>query len=94
MHNYGSLYTLDSAARTSIAINDTLIKEALARSGLPAKRAADEDGLRLLIGLANRNAAQDLRGKIRWVGNLDAMGGGRHAVLPAEAWKTDEDEPE
>ena len=62
--------------RTNIVIDDALMKEALARTGLPTKKAAVEEGLRLLINLANQKAVLDLAGA-GWHGDLDAMREGR-----------------
>jgi Arc/MetJ family transcription regulator len=59
--------------RTNIDIDDTLMDEALRRSGAATKRAAVEEGLRLLIQTRRQGAIRKLRGKIRWEGNLDDM---------------------
>jgi Arc/MetJ family transcription regulator len=77
--------------RTNIVIDDVLMKEALARTGLPTKRAAVEKGLRLLISLANQQAVRDLAGKIRWVGDLDAMRENRTGDAKDDAWAIDDD---
>jgi Arc/MetJ family transcription regulator len=80
--------------RTNIVIDDALMKEALARTGLPSKKAAVEEGLRLLISLANQKAVRDLRGKIRWVGDLDAMRENRTENTTDDAWAIDDDAEE
>jgi Arc/MetJ family transcription regulator len=77
--------------RTNIVIDDALMKEALARTGLPTKKAAVEEGLRLLINLANQKAVRDLRGKIRWVGDLNAMRENRTEDAKDDACAIDED---
>jgi Arc/MetJ family transcription regulator len=77
--------------RTNIVIDDALMKEALARTGLPTKKAAVEEGLRLLINLANQKAVRDLRGKIRWVGDLNAMRENRTEDTKDDAWAIDDD---
>jgi Arc/MetJ family transcription regulator len=59
--------------RTNIDIEDELMTEALRRSGLPTKRAAVEEGLRLLIQTRRQGGIRRLRGKVRWEGDLDAM---------------------
>jgi Arc/MetJ family transcription regulator len=63
--------------RTNIDIDDQLMDEALRRSGLPTKRAAVEEGLRLLIQTKRQSGIRRLRGKVRWQGDLDAMRTGR-----------------
>jgi Arc/MetJ family transcription regulator len=82
--------------RTNINIDDALMAEVLERTGLPTKKAAVEEGLRLLIQMAKQKAVLDLRGKIRWVGDLDAMREGRpHDDSKPDAWAAnDEDEDE
>ena len=57
--------------RTNIDIDDDLMAEALRRSGAPTKRAAVEEGLRLLIQTRRQAGLRRLRGKVRWEGDLD-----------------------
>jgi Arc/MetJ family transcription regulator len=59
--------------RTNIDIDDELMDEAMRRSGLPTKRAAVEEGLRLLIQTRRQTGIRRLRGKVRWDGDLDSM---------------------
>jgi Arc/MetJ family transcription regulator len=58
--------------RTNIDIDDQLMAEALRRSGAPTKRAAVEEGLRLLIKTRRQAGIRKLRGKVKWEGDLDA----------------------
>lgn len=57
--------------RTNIDIDDELMEEALKRSGAPTKRAAVEEGLRLLIQTRRQAGIRRLRGKIHWEGNVN-----------------------
>jgi Arc/MetJ family transcription regulator len=70
-------YALEaSQMRTNIVIDDSLMSEALKRTGLKTKKEAVEQGLRLLV---KRNKQQDLRklrGKLNWEGDLNEMRGG------------------
>jgi Arc/MetJ family transcription regulator len=59
--------------RTNIEIDDELMDEAMRRSGMPTKRAAVEEGLRLLIQTRRQSGLRKLRGKVRWEGDLDAL---------------------
>ena len=59
--------------RTNIDIDDELMAEALRRSGLPTKRAAVEEALRLLVQTRRQGGLRKLRGKVKWEGDLDAM---------------------
>ena len=67
------------AMRTNIEIDDTLMTEALAVSGLATKRAVVEAGLRLLVKLGRQAEVKQLFGKVRWQGDLDESRGGRPA---------------
>lgn len=58
--------------RTNIDIDDELMAEALRRSGAQTKRAAVEEGLRLLIKTRRQGGIRKLRGKVKWEGDLDA----------------------
>jgi Arc/MetJ family transcription regulator len=63
--------------RTNIEIDDVLIAKAMKESGARTKKAAVEEGLRLLIRLAGqRRAVKDMMG-LGWEGNLDASREGR-----------------
>ena len=59
--------------RTNIIIDDELMAEAMKLSGLKTKKAAVENGLRLLIKIKNQEKGKSLRGKLVWDGDLDAM---------------------
>jgi Arc/MetJ family transcription regulator len=63
--------------RTNIEIEDDLMDEALKRSGLPTKRAAVEEGLRLLIQVKRQAGIRRLRGKVHWEGDLEAIRSGQ-----------------
>jgi Arc/MetJ family transcription regulator len=59
--------------RTNIVIDDNLMDQAIQLSGLETKRAVVEEALRLLIQTKNQNKFKNLRGKLRWEGNLEHM---------------------
>ena len=63
--------------RTNIVIDDKLIQQALKATGLKTKRAVVEAGLKLLIQVKAQAGIRNLRGKIKWEGNLDDMRAGR-----------------
>jgi len=56
--------------RTNIDIDDRLMRQAMRSSRSPTKRAAVEEGLRLLIQTRAQASIRRLRGKIRWNGDL------------------------
>jgi Arc/MetJ family transcription regulator len=65
--------------RTNIDIDDRLMRQAMRSSGARTKRAAVEEGLRLLIQTRSQKSVRRLRGKVTWQGDLDASRPGRVA---------------
>ncbi|MGN6085854.1 type II toxin-antitoxin system VapB family antitoxin [Trinickia sp.] len=59
--------------RTNIDIDDRLMSDALAASGLKTKREVVELGLQKIIQLKRQEELRRLRGKIDWQGDLDEM---------------------
>ena len=59
--------------RTSIVIDDDLMRSAMRATGLKTKKAVVEEGLKLLVRLKRQQAIRRWRGKLRWEGDLDAM---------------------
>ena len=58
---------------TNIAIDNELMKKAMEATNLRTKRAVVEAGLRLLIEVQAQSDIRRLRGKVKWLGDLDAM---------------------
>ncbi len=63
--------------RTNIDIDDDLMRAAMRASGASTKRAAVEQGLRMLIEVRGQRAVRRLRGKVKWSGDLNASRLGR-----------------
>ena len=63
--------------RTNIDIDDELMRQAMRSSGAPTKRAAVEEGLRLLIQTKGQVGIRRLRGKVKWRGDLETSRAGR-----------------
>lgn len=59
--------------RTNIVIDDQLMDQAINLSGLGTKKAVVEQALKLYIQLLQQAALRELRGKLRWEGDLDQM---------------------
>jgi Arc/MetJ family transcription regulator len=57
--------------RTNIDIDDGLMRQAMRTSGARTKRAAVEEGLRLLIRTRGQRTIRRLRGKVAWDGDLE-----------------------
>lgn len=63
--------------RTNIEIDDDLMREAMGATGATTKRAVVEQGLRMLIHVRGQRAIRQLRGKVKWTGDLHASRLGR-----------------
>ncbi len=59
--------------RTNIVIDDQLMQDTLRVTGLHTKREAVELGLQTLLRLRKQVGIRQLRGKLDWQGDLDAM---------------------
>ena len=59
--------------RTTILIDDKLMREALRVTGLKTKREAVDLGLRTLLRLRAQTDIRRLRGKLDWRGDLAAL---------------------
>jgi Arc/MetJ family transcription regulator len=69
------------ARRTNIEIDEALMREALAATGLRTKRAVVEAGLRALVERANRKRVAEMFGKLPgWEGDLDVLRGRKPAA--------------
>lgn len=59
--------------RTNIVIDDELMEEALKISQLKTKKAAVEEGLKLLVQRKKQENIKNLRGKLKWKGDLEQI---------------------
>jgi Arc/MetJ family transcription regulator len=57
--------------RTNIEINDELLARAQRIAGTTTKRATVDYALRELVRRKRRRSATELRGTVRWIGDLD-----------------------
>ena len=73
------------AMRTTIEIDDALMRKAMRLSGLTTKKAVVEAALLLLIQTHSQTDIRQLRGKVKWKGNLNVSRRGR---TPARKSKT------
>lgn len=62
--------------RTNIVIDDKLMSDALKVTGFRTKKEAVEEGLKLLIQRNQQQSIRELRGKLKWEGDLNEMRGG------------------
>ncbi|PZO57995.1 MAG: DUF2191 domain-containing protein [Phormidesmis priestleyi] len=61
--------------RTNIVIDDSLIAEALALTGLKTKREAVELALKTLVELRRQKNIRQFRGQLKWEGDLNELRG-------------------
>ncbi len=59
--------------RTNVVIDDDLMRSALEVSGKKTKKDAIEAGLKLLVRFSRQARTRELRGKLKWTGDLDDM---------------------
>lgn len=59
--------------RTNIVIDDELMERALRLTGLKTKREVVELALQTLLRLRQQEQVKQLRGKLNWQGDLEAM---------------------
>jgi Arc/MetJ family transcription regulator len=68
---------MEGAVRTNIDIDDTLIADAMAATGLKTKKAVVEEALRRLIRMTQEERTLALFGTVDWQGNLEQSRLGR-----------------
>tara|TARA_R110000787_G_scaffold81943_3_gene177473 strand:+ start:314 stop:508 length:195 start_codon:yes stop_codon:yes gene_type:complete len=59
--------------RTNIVIDDQLMADAIQATGLHTKKEVVEEGLRALKKRRKQAEIRDLRGKLKWEGDLEDM---------------------
>ena len=67
---YRTIYT---PMRTNIVIDEQLMQDVLRVTGLKTKREAVELALRALLRLRQQGRIRELRGRLDWQGDLEAM---------------------
>jgi len=66
--------------RTNIVLDENLVSRARKLTGLKTKRAIVDEALHVLIRLHEQKSVRNLRGKLKWEGDLDEMREGRFVV--------------
>lgn len=67
--------------RTNVVIDDDLMESALKVSGLKTKKAAIEEGLKLLVQIKRQKEIRRFRGRLKW---SSALGGYHNQESGAE----------
>jgi Arc/MetJ family transcription regulator len=70
-----SIYAHRCFMRTNIVIDDELMASAFKATGLTTKKDVVEQGLKLLVKRKKQQGIRNLRGKVKWSGDLDEMRG-------------------
>lgn len=60
-------------SRTSVLLDDEIIRKAMQLTGARSKSEVIDEALRALIRLRKQKRIWDLFGTVEWEGNLDAM---------------------
>ena len=68
--------------RTNIVLDEDLIERAQKLTGIKTKREVVQEALRTLILLREQAGVRQLRGKLKWEGNLDEQ---RQSRLPEQS---------
>jgi Arc/MetJ family transcription regulator len=63
--------------RTTIDIDDALMRKAIRLSGLTTKKAVVEAALRLLVETHAQQSIRRLKGRVQWEGNINVSRRGR-----------------
>ncbi|GAA0879873.1 type II toxin-antitoxin system VapB family antitoxin [Algoriphagus jejuensis] len=63
--------------KTNIDIDEELIQEAMKLTGITTKKAALESALQQMVSLKKQERLRELKGKLKWEGNLDELREGR-----------------
>ena len=58
--------------RTNIVIDERLMSDVLAETGIKTKREAVEQSLKMLLRLTRQARIREFRGKLKWDGDLEA----------------------
>ena len=64
---------MNETIRTNVVLDQELVDEALALTGLKTKRAVIEEALRTLTRLKRQENIRALRGQLHWEGDLDKL---------------------
>ncbi len=71
--------------RTNVVLDETLLAQAKAVTGIQTTRGVIDEALRLLIRLREQGQVRDLRGQLRWEGDLATLREGRANTYNAMA---------
>jgi hypothetical protein len=73
--------------RTNVVLDEPLVEQAKALTGIKTTRGVIAEALRVLIQLREQGEVRDLRGRLRWEGDLSGLRESRTAVYEGTAEK-------
>ena len=65
-------------ARTNVVLDDDLVAQCQAVTGIPTKRSLIDHALQELLRHERQKTVLELKGRIAWQGDLNAWRKGRH----------------
>jgi len=71
--------------RTNVVLDETLVEKAKTLTGIKTTRGVIAEALRLLIQLREQGEMRDLRGRLRWEGDLAVLRESRTAEYDVTA---------
>jgi len=77
--------------RTNVVLDDTLLQQAKALTGIRTTRAVIDEALRLLVQLREQSQVRELRGKLLWEGDLAMLRETRSVEYDVTAQETPPD---
>ena len=63
----------EAVMRTNVVLDDELVERAKQVTGMRTKREVIHEALRTLVRLKEQERVRELRGRLHWEGDLDAM---------------------
>jgi Arc/MetJ family transcription regulator len=75
--------------RTNVVLDEALVDQAKALTGIKTTRGVIQVALRLLVQLREQSQVRELRGRLVWEGDLAAMREGRTSMKTASASGSD-----
>jgi Arc/MetJ family transcription regulator len=73
--------------RTNVVLDEPLVEQAKALTGIKTTRGVIAEALRVLIQLREQSEVRDLRGRLRWEGDLDVLRESRTVTYEVTAEK-------
>ncbi len=77
--------------RTNVVLDEALVEQAKALTGIKTTRAVIDEALRMLIRLREQGTVREMRGRLHWEGDLMALRESRSSEYDAKADGSDSD---